>query len=316
LVWVLSEARKIICSNLKRTMADYVWFITAASSGFGKAIAFEALHRGYKVIASARNSAKLGELKAAGAVVMDLDVTSDDETLDRKLAEANSIYGKLSHVVNPAGYILEGAVEEASNKEVFDQFNTNVLGTFNVARAAAKYLRTAAVAAASSEPKGNITVLANFGSLGSWISSSATAHYCSTKWAVSGMTEGLRDELQPFGIDVTVIEPGYTRTGFLERDGDDGHRITTRRILPVYNRTGVAAAREALSSYSGAQPGDVVKCASVIVDVLTKEGVAKGRGIPLRLVLGTDSLEVVRTKCQETLRLLEEWDDVSSSTMY
>lgn len=97
---------------LDNTMADYVWFITGASSGFGKSIALEALRRGHKVIASARSATKLGELKEAGAIVMDVDVTSNDETLASKLAEANSAYGKITHVVNAAGYILEGAVEE------------------------------------------------------------------------------------------------------------------------------------------------------------------------------------------------------------
>jgi NADP-dependent 3-hydroxy acid dehydrogenase YdfG len=94
-------------------MSDFVWFITATSSGFGKAIALEALRRGHKVIATARNSAKLGELKAAGAAVMDLDVTSDDKTLAAKFAEANAIHGRITHVVNAAGYILVGAIEEA-----------------------------------------------------------------------------------------------------------------------------------------------------------------------------------------------------------
>ena len=94
-------------------MADFVWFITAVSSGFGKAIALDALRRGHKVIATARNSAKLDELKSAGAAVMDVDVTSDEETLKGRLDEAAAIYGKITHVVNAAGYILEGAIEEA-----------------------------------------------------------------------------------------------------------------------------------------------------------------------------------------------------------
>lgn len=165
-------------------MADYVWFITGASSGFGKSIALEALRRGHKVIASARSASKLGELKEAGATVMDVDVTSDDKTLASKLAEVNALYGKITHVVNAAGYILEGAVEETryvrrtprltithtrrSNKEIFDIFNTNVFGSFNIARAATKYLREAAASASD----GRNTVLANFGSLGSWLSTS------------------------------------------------------------------------------------------------------------------------------------------------
>ncbi len=94
-------------------MGDYVWFITGASSGFGRAIALEALNRGHKVIATARNSAKLEDLKKAGAAVMDVDVTANEETLVGKLAEANAIYGKITHVANAAGYIFQGTIEES-----------------------------------------------------------------------------------------------------------------------------------------------------------------------------------------------------------
>lgn len=146
-----------------------VWFITGSSSGFGEAIAYEALKRGHKVIATARNSTKLRKLQEAGAAVMDLDVTSDEDTLRTKLAEANEIYGRITHVASCAGYILEGTVEEASAKEVYDQFNTNVLGVFNIARTVTPYLREAA-------RQGYQTALANFGSLGSWTSSAAVAH--------------------------------------------------------------------------------------------------------------------------------------------
>ncbi|KAK3394488.1 hypothetical protein B0H63DRAFT_461069 [Podospora didyma] len=292
-------------------MSDYVWFITGASSGFGEAIAQEALRRGHRVIATARNSSKLTALKEAGASILDLDVTSDDETLAAKLKEANAVYGKITHVANCAGYILEGTIEEASNKEVFDTYNTNVLGTFNIARATSPYLRTAAAV------PGQQTALATFGSLGSWRSSAAVAHYCSTKWAVSGLTEGLAEELAPFGIDVCVVEPGYTRTGFLNRgsDGAGDHRVMTARKLAVYEGTGAAHIRSALQQYDGNQPGDVAKSAKVIVDVLTKEGAAKGRDVPIRLPLGTDTLATIRSKCEATLKLLDEWEAISSSTM-
>lgn len=94
-------------------MTPPVWFITASSSGFGEAIALDALGRGHKVIATARDSAKLQKLKEAGAAIMDLDVTSDEETLVARLAKAKSIYGRITHVASCAGYILEGTVEEA-----------------------------------------------------------------------------------------------------------------------------------------------------------------------------------------------------------
>lgn len=286
---------------------DYVWFITGTSSGFGKAVVLEALQRGHKVIATARNSAKLDELKAAGAAVMDVDVTADEDTLAAKLAEANAIYGKITHVVNAAGYPLQGAVEEASNKEVFDQYNTNVFGTCNIARAVTPHLRETA----KYRTDGNVA-LATFGSVGSWISGPAVAHYCSTKWAVSGLTEGLAEELAPFGIDVCAIEPGYVRTNFLEKEGGE---TTTKRQLAVYDGTPVVEWRKLMHDYNGQQPGDVVKCARVIVDVLTGEGVAKGKKVPIRLVLGDDCLQAIRDKIARTLKLLDEWEEVSTSTM-
>lgn len=90
-----------------------VWLITGTTSGFGQAIAHEALARGHHVIATARNAARLGSLQAAGAAVLDLDVTSGEQILAATFARANAIHGRITHVVNCAGYILEGTVEEA-----------------------------------------------------------------------------------------------------------------------------------------------------------------------------------------------------------
>lgn len=135
---------------------------------------------------------------------------------------------------------------------------------------------------------------------------------------MTGLTEGLADELKPFGIDVCIIEPGFTRTGFLARGNDGGsdHRMTTARTLAVYDGTPVAALRDALNVYHGNQPGDVDRCAVVIVDALTKQGVAEGKEVPFRLVTGSDALAVVRNKCESTLKLVGEWEEVTSSVMF
>ena len=90
-----------------------VFLITGAGSGFGEAIAHEALARGHHVIATARSTAKLSALKSTGATVLALDVTSDEATLDGVLRSAHAVHGRITHVVNSAGYVLEGAVEEA-----------------------------------------------------------------------------------------------------------------------------------------------------------------------------------------------------------
>lgn len=91
-----------------------VWFITAASSGFGKYIALEALSRGHKVIASARSASRIADLKGKGADVVTLDVTSPLAEIEKVAKEANDKYGYINHLVNAAGYILVGAVEETS----------------------------------------------------------------------------------------------------------------------------------------------------------------------------------------------------------
>ena len=92
--------------------------------------------------------------------------------------------------------------------------------------------------------------------------------------------------------------------------------MTTARRLSAYDGTAVAATRDALNTYNGNQPGDVDRCAVAIVDVLTKQGTAKGKEVPLRLLTGTDTLAVVREKCESTLKLVAEWEDVTSSVMF
>ncbi|KAK0747953.1 hypothetical protein B0T21DRAFT_379898 [Apiosordaria backusii] len=257
---------------------NYLWLITGASSGFGLALAREALSRSHTVIATSRSVSSPGmiSLSSLGAITLALDVTSPEDVLSGIIAEAASLVpgGKITHVVNCAGYILEGAVEETTQEEVRKVFETNVLGSVNVARAVVGKLR---------ETRG-----------------------CCTKWAVSGLTEGLADELKPFGIRVCCVEPGYTRTGFLTEGG--GHRVKAERVLERYDGLGF---REGLNAYNGQQPGDVGRCAIAMVDVLTGTGMAEGKEIPVRLVLGSDCLDVVRNKCESTLRLVEDWEAVS-----
>lgn len=120
------------------------------------------------------------------------------------------------------------------------------------------------------------------------------------------MTEGLADELKPFGIRVCCVEPGYTRTSFLAEGG--GHRVKAKNVMERYDGLGF---REGLNAYDGQQPGDVDRCAVAMVDVLTSTGMAEGKEIPVRLVLGSDCLKVVRDKCESTLKLVDEWEAVT-----
>ncbi|KAF2187374.1 NAD(P)-binding protein [Zopfia rhizophila CBS 207.26] len=277
-----------------------VWFITASSSGFGKYIALEALSRGHKVIASARSTARISDLASAGADTVALDVTSPLPELQKIAKEANSKYGRITHLVNAAGYILEGAVEETSPKEDFDTFNTNVFGMLNVIKAFLPYLR------ATSGEK----TISNFGSIASWGGGPGFALYSGTKWACSGISESLRPELEPFGIKTTVIEPGYFRTGFLNA----GARVKSAVQMKEYDETVVGQTRAALDKTDNNQPGDVVKGCKVIVDILTHSGVAEGKDIPIRVALGSDSPPYIEKKLRDTQKLLDEWKPITMST--
>ncbi|KAF7549349.1 hypothetical protein G7Z17_g6435 [Cylindrodendrum hubeiense] len=280
-----------------------VWFITGASSGFGKTIALEALDRGQRVIATARNVSSLAELGAKGAHTMSLDVVADDSTIETKVAEAMAVHGLITHVVNCAGYILEGMIEESSTREIFDQFNVNVFGSIKVIRAVLPHLREATTP--------GLKVIANFGSTSSWTGWPSSSVYCSSKWAISGLTEGLAAEVAPFGIKATVIEPGTFRTRFLA-PGSSGRQYAENH-LPAYKPT-----RDMINGFMdsthGAQLGDVGKGAKVIVDVLTTTNIGEGKEIPIRLLLGSDSVDFVRDKCVKTTALITEWEEVIRST--
>ena len=172
----------------------------------------------------------------------------------------------------------------------------NVFGILNVTRAVLPYMRAQKSGA-----------IAQFGSIGSWRGGPAGGIYAGTKWAISGLTESLRAEVAPFGIDVCCIEPGYFRTGFL----NPGARTLTESQIQEYSDTAVGNARKMFETRDNKQLGDVEKGVKVIFDTLTK---SNGKAVPIRLVLGSDGYQVIKGKCDDTLALLEEWKEVICST--
>ena len=149
--------------------------------------------------------------------------------------------------------------------------------------------------------------IAQFGSVGSWHGGPAGGIYCSTKWAISGVTESLRAEVAPFGIDVVCIEPGYFRTGFLNA----GAKVDTKVQMKEYDETAVGVMRTVFEGKAAKQQGDVQKGSKVIFDVMTKAG---GREVPLRVALGSDAYGAIVAKCDSTKALLEEWKDITTKT--
>ncbi|KAI8960738.1 NAD(P)-binding protein [Daldinia sp. FL1419] len=244
----------------------------------------------------------MADLKEAGALVLALDVTWDDAAIEAVFQKAIDTYGKITHCINAAGYVLEGAAEEASTQEVFNQFNTNVLGVMALTRHALHHMR----------PQ-RYGVIANFGSLASWQGVPAAGYYCASKFAVTGFTETVHHEVSGFGISAVIIEPGHFRTGFLNSGGENRIRAANP-LTEEYKGTVVDAVKSQLDGLDNRQPGDVVKGAKAIVDVLTQTGVAEGKKIPMRLVLGRDALGAIKDKMQSTEAVIKEWEDVILST--
>lgn len=187
----------------------------------------------------------------------------------------------------------------SSPAETQAQFDTNVFGLLNVTRAFLPYFR-----AQRSGTIGNVS------SIGGWRGSAGIGLYCASKWAVSGISESLTYELADFNVKVCAVEPGYFRSNLL----NPGNRLAAKAHIPDYDGTASRKTAEGLEAYNNNQPGDIVKGAKVMVEVLTSSGVAAGKEVPLRLALGSDAYQVITGKCQATISLLDEWKDITTKT--
>ncbi|MBB5403800.1 NAD(P)-dependent dehydrogenase (short-subunit alcohol dehydrogenase family) [Paraburkholderia sp. JPY162] len=221
-----------------------------------------------------------------------LDVT-DAAAVPRAVGQALERTGAIDILVNNAGYGLFGALEEVSDAQARQLFDTNVFGTVNVIRAVLPHFRA--------RKRGHIV---NFSSVAGVIGIAGCSFYCASKHAVEGLSESLAQELHPFGIGVTLVEPGGFRTNFA-----GGSLKWSENELPDYSET-VGQMRRYMSSYHGTQAGDPAKAAEAIVRAVSADAP------PLRLPLGPDAVDVVRKKLASVQDNLETWLEVSSSTNF
>jgi len=270
-----------------------VWFITGASRGIGAEIAQAALAAGDAVVATARDpkgiAARLGSSDSLFPLA--LDVTSET-SVAAAVEQAIARFGRVDVLVNNAGFGIVGAIEETNAEQVRKIYETNVFGLLNVTRALLPQLRK--------QRSGQIM---NLSSVGGYHSGPAFGIYCSTKFAVEGITEALHAELAPLGIAVTVVEPGYFRTEFLEAKSV----VETETVIADYAET-AGKVRAFAKSVSLQQPGDPVRLAKALVDL------ANAENPPLRLPLGSDCVEAIEAKNSFVAQELEAWRAVSLST--
>jgi NAD(P)-dependent dehydrogenase (short-subunit alcohol dehydrogenase family) len=270
------------------------WFITGASRGFGALIAAQALEAGDNVVATARNPQKVVEAVGTthpNLLAVPLDVTNEAQAR-QAAATAMQRFGRIDVLLNNAGFGLLGAVEEASAEEVERLYATNVFGLLKVSRAVLPYMRK--------QRSGHVM---NLSSVGGYRSSPGFGVYCSTKFAVEGLSEAMAAELAPLGIKVTIIEPGYFRTDFL----DDRSLTVSPSSIDDYSATAGAVRSKAKTS-SHNQPGDPAKLASEVV------ALAGRADAPLRIPFGSDTVETIEAKNTFVSEELEKWRSVSVST--
>jgi NAD(P)-dependent dehydrogenase (short-subunit alcohol dehydrogenase family) len=277
-----------------------VWLVTGTSSGFGRELVQALLARGEKVIATARQSSisRLQDLKDAGADTLELDVTASLESLKETAEKAVAIHGRIDVLVNNAGYIAFGAMEENTPEETLNQFNTNVFGALNVTRAVLPYMRA--------RKTGTIVFI---GSIGGWRGNASIGLYCATKYTTRGIAESLHLEIAPLGLRALCLEAGYFRTEFLTSDHRSPHASRIADYAEINKK-----ADDALQAYNGKQPGDPKKFVQFMIDVVRGEGVAEGKKVPVTLAVGSDCYRTIKAVCGETESVLEDWKDAICGT--
>jgi NAD(P)-dependent dehydrogenase (short-subunit alcohol dehydrogenase family) len=271
------------------------WFITGATRGLGVEIAKGAIRAGDRVVATGRRKSAVTDALGPDSeqlLALELDVTDGDQA-QKAVQAAVSRFGTIDVLVNNAGYGQLGFFEENTVETVNTQFATNIHGVFNVTWAVLPVMRTAR--------KGHIF---NISSIAGLRGGEFGSLYSASKFAIEGFSESLALEIAPFGLFVTIVEPGPFRTDFLTGDSlRIGHGTT---IADYDDRR--ASQRAAFESRNGSQPGDPIKLADAMV-LLSKE--AKP---PLRFAAGAMAVNAAAVKFASLQAELELWRQLSLNT--
>jgi NAD(P)-dependent dehydrogenase (short-subunit alcohol dehydrogenase family) len=267
------------------------WLITGATSGFGRTIAEAALHRGDSVVATSRNVDGLEDLAGHERVlVTSLNVTDPAER-EAAVAAALERFGRIDVLVNNAGRTQVGAVEETTDDELRFLFDLHFFAPAALTRLVLPTMRAQGGGA-----------IVQMSSVGGQVTAPGFGAYCATKFALEGLSETLRAEVEPFGIHVVIVEPGAFRTG-LFRPG----AAYFSDEMPEYADT-VGPTRAYVRDGHLEQPGDPVKAAAAIITALDADEP------PLRLVLGQDAIGNIRSHLASVSDEIDAWEQVGAAT--
>jgi NAD(P)-dependent dehydrogenase (short-subunit alcohol dehydrogenase family) len=279
---------------MKSRNHPHVWLVTGASSGLGRAVAETAIDRGDRVVATAREPARigpLGERATDNAIVAQLDVTDPGQAV-AALDVARSAFGRVDVIVNNAGYGLFGALESLTDEQVRAEFETNFFGSLNVIRAALPILRE--------QRSGHIVQISSLDGIAPVVAGETA--YAATKFATEGLCEALAPEVAHLGIRITLVEPGPIRTDF-------GEAADTQRVdIDDYEASVGSALEWFEKELAGKQPNDPKLIANAIIQAVDSDEP------PLRLVLGEEAVGAVREKLDAQRAELDKWTEQAQGT--
>jgi len=271
-----------------------VWFITGAGSGIGAATARAAVKAGDRVVATGRNLDKvrkaLGDIASESVAFIALDVTSEAQAKAAVEAAVNA-FGRIDVLVNSAGYSLLGNFEELTTEDIQSLMATNFYGVMFVIRAVMPVMRK--------QRSGRII---NISSLAGVIGFKHCGAYSAAKFAVEGLSQAVAQEVEPFGILITTVAPGFFRTDLL----DAGNAKYAKSSIPDYAAEGTAEAM--WSGYDGKQQGDPAKLGDVLVTIAGMDAP------PRQFVAGSDALALVKPALEARLEQLRAYENLSKST--
>jgi len=274
-------------------MTRRTWLITGVSSGFGRELARQLLERGDRVVGTVRRPdavADLDERYPDAFRVELLDVTDRGAVravVDHSFAEL----GRIDVVVSNAGYGLFGAAEELTDEQVDRILDTDLLGSIALIRAALPHLRE--------QGGGRIVQISSYGGQ---VAFAGNSLYHAAKWGIEGFCESVAQEVAPFGIGVTIVEPGGARTEF--RYGSA--QVATP--LAAYEGNPAHAFQRMLDPKNGLAPGDPALMATRIIESLNVEPA------PMRLVLGSQALQGTIDTLKRRIEGFEAQRELAAST--
>ncbi len=258
------------------TTRPATWFVTGTSKGLGLELVRQLLGRGDNVAATTRSTerlhASLEGVDTGSLLPIEVDL-ADPSAVHKAVTATVERFGHLDVVVNNAGYGFLASVEDTTDADIRQMLDVQVIGTWNVLRAAIPHLR-----AARSGHIVNVSSILGLTAMPGW------GLYCAGKFALNGMSEALAGEMAEFGVNVSIVEPGYFRTSFLTTDSLALPESTSDAYPGIHEMTQNHLALQ------GSQLGDPVKGAEAIIDIAVA-----GQG-PLHQLLGSDSYEYAQAK--------------------